>query len=373
MINELTNDIETFTHQFFKGLKKDPKKFQFLPTKVGTTYQGEELNLGFSCLALKSYFILGLWQDLSEEDRNNWINYINSFQEENASFPQGSYIDEAFLNEYKNKNLQSVIKNQIKNNLNISSKFNYSTDKRKLTDAIRAESKQAISTLFQVGEKNKIKYLNFPQKEEDINLFLNNLNWNFPWSAGAQFSALCVFSKTQLDSNDFEYCKDAYYKFISKIVNNKDGAYYRNRTPNQQELVNGCMKVLTGLDWLDSPIHYPEKLIDMCLNINPSQEGCDIVDIVYVLYRCLNESNYREKEVMSYFNKTIELIEKHYFYGEGGFSYFIHKSQKNYYGLSISTGQDTPDIHGTTLLLWAISMVLNTIEKKSSNWNVIKP
>ena len=90
------------------------------------------------------------------------------------------------------------------------------------------------------------------------------------------------------------------------------------------------MKIITGLDWINYRIHFPEKIIDQCLNLSVNSEGCDIVDIVYVLYRCLNESNYREKEVMSYFDKTIELIEKHYFYGEGGFSYFIHKSQKNW-------------------------------------------
>ena len=33
------------------------------------------------------------------------------------------------------------------------------------------------------------------------------------------------------------------------------------------------MKVITGLDWIDEEIHYPERLIDLCLNIDPSQEG----------------------------------------------------------------------------------------------------
>ena len=45
------------------------------------------------------------------------------------------------------------------------------------------------------------------------------------------------------------------------------------------------MKVISGLDWLDEKIHYPDKLIDFCLQNNPIEEGCDIVDFVYV---CLN-------------------------------------------------------------------------------------
>ena len=46
------------------------------------------------------------------------------------------------------------------------------------------------------------------------------------------------------------------------------------------------MKIITALDWIDHEIHYPEKLIDFVLA--PSlQAGCDLVDIVYVLYKCL--------------------------------------------------------------------------------------
>ena len=54
----------------------------------------------------------------------------------------------------------------------------------------------------------------------------------------------------------------------------------------QIEVINGAMKVITGLDWINHEIHYPEKLIDFCLNTKP-QTGCDLVDIVYVLYKCL--------------------------------------------------------------------------------------
>ena len=33
------------------------------------------------------------------------------------------------------------------------------------------------------------------------------------------------------------------------------------------------MKVVSGLDWIDEPVHYPEKLIDMCLKTQPKSEG----------------------------------------------------------------------------------------------------
>ena len=54
----------------------------------------------------------------------------------------------------------------------------------------------------------------------------------------------------------------------------------------KREIINGAMKVISGLDWLDARIHSPKKLIDFCLDNKPFLEGCDIVDYVYVLYKC---------------------------------------------------------------------------------------
>ena len=132
------------------------------------------------------------------------------------------------------------------------------------------------------------------------------------------------------------------------------------------------MKVLTGLDWIDKEIHFPEKLIDLCLNSKPSQEGCDLVDIVYVLYRCSLQTTYKRDDVINYLKDLISLI-KHHSFEDGGFSYFINKSQTHYYGLRISNGPNLPDLHGTTLLVWALSMIFNTINPDESNWNVLKP
>ena len=57
------------------------------------------------------------------------------------------------------------------------------------------------------------------------------------------------------------------------------------------------MKVISGLDWLDKEIHYPRELIDFCLSNSPILEGCDVVDFVYVLYKCAEQENYRKKEI----------------------------------------------------------------------------
>ena len=110
-----------------------------------------------------------------------------------------------------------------------------------------------------------------------------------------------------------------------------------------------------------------------CLNYKVDFEGCDIVDVVYVLYKCSKQTEYKKKEIIQYFESLEPIIFKHYFEAEGGFSYFINKSQTHYYGVEVTKGKNLPDIHGTLLLVWAISMMEEIRESDRFNLKVIKP
>ena len=133
------------------------------------------------------------------------------------------------------------------------------------------------------------------------------------------------------------------------------------------------MKVLTGLDWLEAKIHYPEKIIDFCLSSDISSKGCDMVDVVYVLYRCSKETNYKKKEVIDYLDNILKMIRVHYNPNDGGFSYFQKYNQTHYYDLKIADTQLRSDIHGTLLCVWAIVMIMDLSEKKFFDYNVLKP
>ena len=45
----------------------------------------------------------------------------------------------------------------------------------------------------------------------------------------------------------------------------------------------------------------------------------------------------------------------------------------NDYGVKISNGHDTPDIHGTILLTWALAMIHEIISPADNPWKIIKP
>ena len=54
-IEEIYNGIE----YFIENLKKPKKDFSFFPALNGLTKDGQKLSLGFSCYALKIYYMLG--------------------------------------------------------------------------------------------------------------------------------------------------------------------------------------------------------------------------------------------------------------------------------------------------------------------------
>jgi len=363
-------DLEVLS--FLDNLKKS-NQYEYRPSLRGTTEQGHNIKLGFSCYALKILYILDN-KTIEDGVFEPWTKYLNSFQKKYKDFPQNSYIDEEFLKYSRQNNINKFLKDFIKKTLHATGLRNYQTSQEKLVDFIKAESKQAISTIYQVKGVNGLPYLDFPSDEDSIKKYLNNLNWSYPWNAGAQYSSICLFSSTQIDNNiKKEKIKKDLNQYSDDLVNYESGLYHKGKQTNRHELINGAMKVLSGFSWINKEIHYPEKLIDFCLDTEFKNEGCDLVDIVYVLYRCHEESNYRRKDIVDYFNKLLPAIKLHYYSELGGFSYFLRKSQTHYYGVKITKGEDTPDIHGTLLLTWAISMILEIIEFDGLQLKILKP
>ena len=64
--------------EFINKLKYN--EYYFKPALEGVTEEGSNLELGFSCYGLKFNYLSGSWDDLSKNDKNNWIDKINSYQ-----------------------------------------------------------------------------------------------------------------------------------------------------------------------------------------------------------------------------------------------------------------------------------------------------
>lgn len=363
------NNVSDYVEMYLSKLQKE-NFYQFFPALDNLTKYGKNLELGFSCFGLKIYYILGLWEKLSNDDKNEWIEYLNSFQIENSKFPVNSFIDKALLESYsKNKVINFTIDN-VKNILNLLPTNNYETNNKKLHKAVNAETKQAISTINQVNMQSKKNLENIFSAGQTVEQYLNNYDWSKPWNAGAQFSSLCVYSQTQ----NYEIKKEL-LDFINLLVDKETGSYFSEMPKSNREVINGAMKVISGLDWLQEEIHYPEKLIDFCLSNKPILEGCDVVDYVYVLFKCSQQTDFKRHQVNNLLHDQLNYIKSLFNAEDGGFSYFVDQSQTHYYGVEIINKKKQADIHGTILCLWAISMILKNLEDDTIklNLNIIKP
>ncbi|HLC15973.1 MAG TPA: hypothetical protein VJL89_07075 [Thermodesulfovibrionia bacterium] len=352
------------------AVRKQPGRFY--PCAKGMTRLGRKAGLGFSCFGLKTYYTLGLWEELGEEKKSQWISFINSFQDQgnplHVVFDENAFIDPPVI---KGVRKRIPMLKRMKNRLFRPKKLT------QLQEVLIAETKQAVATLAQVGEEAGYIYSAFPRQTKDVQNHLSTLDWTSPWAAGGQASALVVLLCTQapriLNPKKIQDLLDVCVRFFDGLADSNTGAYFQGSTPPQHgQLVNGAMKVLSALDWMDTPVHYPDKLIDTCLEQLPDSEGCHLVDAVYVLYRCTQYTDYKRDEIKKYCLEVLDRIRAHY-NQDHGFSYYIGKSQPSYASLTISKGLHESDIHGTCLLTWALAMITEILEYQLPGWHCIRP
>lgn len=369
---DFLNQLNERLLAYLQRLESPLQTGRFLPCETGATELGKQLALGYSCFALKTYYMLGLWQSLDAQKQTEWIRFIKSYQVKGQyggdARATNAFIDPALVDFHKP---HYTFRHRV---------VQYFKPSEKLTmqqAVIIAETKQAIATLLEVGETMDAPYAGFPRSPEGVQKHISHLDWMKPWGAGGQASALVVFLKTQaprlMNEQDVRLLVDVCKNSVTSLANAQSGLYFTgNTSPFYDEAINGAMKVLTALDWLEMPVHYPEQLIDSCLVRLPSPEGCHLVDAVYVLYRCLQYTSYRKQEIQAYCIQVLDMIQKHH-NRDGGLSYFIGKSQTSYYGAPITKGLPESDIHGTILLIWAIAMILNILEDNFLDWKAIRP
>lgn len=357
--------------QYLQTLQVSEQPGRFFPCVEGATELGKQVALGFSCFAVKTYYTLGLWEELHPRERNAWIAFLKSFQVDGKP-TDDRVTHNAFIDPPETRYLAAHVPWQRR----LIQRMFLPKRLTPVQRVIIAETKQAIATLVQVGESADRPYRGFPVTPAGVRNHLLRLNWTRPYGAGAHAAALVVFLKTQapkfLGHAEAHELLEICVQFFEDIADPQTGAYFKGRVPEYNQLINGAMKVLTALDWLELAIHYPERLIDTCLERLPSSEGCHLVDAVYVLYRCLQQTQYNRAKIQAYCAQVLDMIKQHH-NPDGGFSYNIGSSQTHYYGVPISRGLVESDIHGTCLLTWAVAMILEILDNNPAGWRVIKP
>ena len=360
------SNLESSLEAFLDSLNID--NFNYNPSLKGNTKAGENISLGFACYATKILFTINSEKLDDKVFKDKLVIYLKSFNQTKRGFPENSFIDNDYFKEYR-KNYPTLIGKNILKYFLGKIPFRQIFPNYKLKEFIRAESKQTLATLAQINYSYNLYTQGYPKTNLELKEFCKNLDWSLPWNAGAQLSGVATFNAISGNGEEISSILDEVLIDLLK----DDGTYYEGQEVGASEKINGAMKVITGMDWLNLRIHEPQNLIDTCLKHVPSSEGCDIVDVIYVLYKCHQITDYKSAEIEEYLQNLLPKIMEHYHPEYGGFSYFINKSQTHYYGVKVTEGLDTPDIHGTTLLVWALSMIFDILGNDYPNWSVIKP
>jgi hypothetical protein len=348
--------------RYLSALRTSERAGRYAPCLNGTTKVAREMGLGWSCFALKLHHMLGAWADLSIEEKDEWLHFIQSFQVGGAR--QGAFIDLPEVEFLERGTWRDAVWKMVGRGR--PNDFSHSI--------ILAETKQALATLAEVGAEARTPFRGFPLTPEGVRAFFEGKDWSRPWGAGGQSAGLVVFLKTQgpalLAPRDVEELLGICRDFYAGLADAESGAYFRGRRPAQGELINGAMKVLMALEWLNVPPHHGDRLVQTCLAHPPSPDGCHLVDAIYVLHQCL--AGEVSAKVRAYCTHVVEMIRRHA-REDGGFSFYARRAQTNYYGVPISRGLEESDIQGTCLLTWALAMIWKMLAPETAAWKTIRP
>lgn len=344
-------DLKPNVLQFLQEMSSIQKTGYYRYSYSGDLYnENTHWNVGSSVFALKIYYTLGVEDN---EDIEAAANYIKTFQHENGWIYDNLIFRKSFLR-----------------NILVSMKYrNFSNFLNK--QYIQAETRQCYSALMLFNKLPGTTKVPVPTIEKDIDNYLSVLNWHQPWAAGSHFSHLMFFlmlaCKTgRIERNVFDYLTEYAIKWVNRLQHPEDGCWYSGN-PDWRIKVNGAMKILTGLIAIEKVcFDYPEKLIDLCLEAENDESACDNFNIILVLNYAdkLLSRAYRQSDIEKFALRRLSIYNKYYHDDKKGFSFYMRKANNNYYGAKISQGLDEPDIHGTVLFLWGISIIVQLLGMK---------
>ncbi len=227
-----------------------------------------------------------------------------------------------------------------------------------------AETRQAFAALYLLGKNPPQPFLHIPSNTKEVEKYLSSFDWSHPWGAGSYFSHLLFF--LWFNANIFRYHIEENLKLIQYAVNwmmklqsQQDGCWYAGTGVPLRQKINGAMKILTGLHVAGvNEFPYPERLIDTALSAINDNEACSNFNVVYVLYGARKQSpDYRSTEVREFLKNRLRLYREYYHPEKGGFSFLKQKANETYYGKRLTVGKNEPDIHGTILFVWGLSII----------------
>ena len=240
------------------------------------------------------------------------------------------------------------------------------------TQMQRAETRQAYSALRLLGEPAETPIPDAATGPGGVEAYIDGLDWNKPWSAGSHFSHLLFF----LAGSGHPQRDELTDRAVARVqaLQRPDGSWYVGEAPLAQR-INGAMKVLTALRLADRlSFDNSRALIDTCLAATHDAQACDNFNVVYVLnYAGKLADGYRREEIERFCIDRLAVYRRHYHRERGGFSFWPGAAGTHYYGARVSRGRDEPDVHGTSLFMWGLSIIAQLLGLDGAGLREVDP
>ncbi len=330
--------------QFLSKLKRPGHPGYYSYSLSGDIYSPEtHWGLGNSVFAAKIYYMLNAVDDI--QDKKEIGDFIKSFQNDYGEIHDPLVGSRSIVRRIYHS-FRKCDFNNIANQTNR-----------------RAETRQAFAALLCLQNRPGIPYERIPYTKEEIQRYVTSLNWKEPWGASSHISHLLFFLNT--NRRLFDLHKEEVDDLIDHVLalankyRQEDGSWYSKEADIPLNYkVNSAMKMMTAYEAAGrDDFSYPEKMIDLCLSSANEGDACNNFNIVCVLYHCARKTDYRNDEIREYCLNKLRTFRTHYWPDHGGFSFFERNANSVYYSARISKGLSEPDIHGTFLFLWGITLI----------------
>lgn len=224
---------------------------------------------------------------------------------------------------------------------------------RQRQERVVAQQRQALFSLIIWDEKPDAlpveKFAPAPEK----------LDWNHPWSASAQISHKVFMNK------NFRQKHQALNSSLIDEISFELRNFVRNPGSSREQGVNALMKAVTASRSCSIDLDLdPHEILDLTLEHATHDHACNHLNALLVLdYFSERSPKYRARDLAKYAREQREKILGHYWNVFGGFSFYRFHSQHTYLGVRVGHGYQEPDMHGTIMFTWGLSIIEKLLSK----------
>ena len=316
-----------------------------------------------TCFAMKIAWQTGVWAHWPADRRRACIAFVRSFQRED-----GAFVD-PWLQRRANPAWREYARCLV-------GRARWANLRGWRERNIRAETRQSASTLLMVGAQPQFPLPCEIRAADDVHAYFRKLDWRNPWSAGShvshQWFMLTVNQRVFGRIVNYERLIEAFFEHLAPLRDLQTGVWFAGN-PSEAVKINGAMKILSGWQWLDRPYPDTRHIIDFALRQPCQEDGCGFLNRLFVVWQASKGAppGYRRADIRQLAWRVLEAALR-FRQADGAFSFYQDHAQTRYSGAHVSRGARVSDLHGTTMLTWAIAIALELLDDDApdgaANW-----